>query len=158
MAEAAYRNAVEEDVGLILDFIKKLADYEGRLSEVTATEEDLRKWIFDEGIAEVIFVLEDDKEVGFALFYKAFSTYIAKINIHLEDMFVEPEYRGKGYGKGLLKEIAKIIIERGYGRFEWTAVSWNKPAIDFYLSIGAEQMDWNLFHLEGENLNRLADL
>ena len=158
MAEVRYRNAVEEDVGLILDFIKKLADYEGRLDEVTATEEDLSKWIFDEHIAEVIFVLEDDKEVGFALFYKAFSTYIAKINIHLEDMFVEPEYRGKGYGKGLLKEIAKIIIERGYGRFEWTAVSWNKPAIDFYLSIGAEQMDWNLFHLEGENLNRLADL
>ena len=108
MADATYRNAGEDDISLILEFIKKLADYEGRLDEVTATEEDLSRWIFDEGIAEVIFVLEDGKEVGFALFYKAFSTYIAKINIHLEDMFVEPAYRGKGYGKGLMKEIAKI--------------------------------------------------
>lgn len=158
MADATYRNAGEDDISLILEFIKKLADYEGRLDEVTATEEDLSRWIFDEGIAEVIFVLEDGKEVGFALFYKTFSTYIAKINIHLEDMFVEPAYRGKGYGKGLMKEIAKIIIERGYGRFEWTAVSWNEPAIDFYLSIGAEQMDWELFHLDGDDLKKLADL
>ena len=147
MADATYRNAGEDDISLILEFIKKLADYEGRLDEVTATEEDLSRWIFDEGIAEVIFVL-----------YKAFSTYIAKINIHLEDMFVEPAYRGKGYGKGLMKEIAKIIIERDYGRFEWTAVSWNEPAIDFYLSIGAEQMDWELFHLDGDYLKKLADL
>ena len=145
MADATYRNAGEDDISLILEFIKKLADYEGRLDEVTATEEDLSRWIFDEGIAEVIFVLEDGKEVGFALFYKT-------------DMFVEPAYRGKGYGKGLMKEIAKIIIERGYGRFEWTAVSWNEPAIDFYLSIGAEQMDWELFHLDGDYLKKLADL
>lgn len=158
MVEVSYRNATENDMELILKFIKKLADYEGRLDEVTATCDDLKKWIFDEGIAEVIFVLEDGKEVGFALFYKAFSTYIAKINIHLEDMFVEPEYRGKGYGKGLLKEMAKIIENRGYGRFEWTAVSWNQPAIDFYLSLGAEMMDWEIFHLEGENLKKLADL
>mgnify|MGYP002622219144 CR=1 FL=1 len=157
MVDVRYRNASREDIALILEFIKKLADYEGRLDEVTATEEDLSKWIFDEKIAEVIFVLEDGREVGFALFYKAFSTYIAKINVHLEDMFVEPEYRGRGYGKGLLKEIAKIIVERGYGRFEWTAVSWNSSAIDFYLSIGAEQMDWELFHLEGENLKKLAE-
>ena len=121
MADATYRNAEEDDISLILEFIKKLADYEGRLDEVTATEEDLSRWIFDEGIAEVIFVLEDGKEVGFALFYKTFSTYIAKINIHLEDMFVEPAYRGKGYGNGIeyvhkaeeVLELAQRILDNG---------------------------------------------
>lgn len=157
MAELTFRNATEEDVSLILEFIKKLADYEKRLDEVIATEEELKKWIFDKNQAEVIFALEDGKEIGFALFFLSFSTYIGNVNLHLEDLFVDPEYRGKGYGKALLKQLAKIVVERRYGRFEWTCLSWNKPSIDFYLSLGAEQKDWNVFHLTGDELEKLAN-
>lgn len=157
MSELTFRKACEEDVSLILEYIKKLADYEKRLDEVTASEKDLKKWIFDKNQAEVIFALEDGKEIGFALFFLSFSTYIGNANLHLEDLFIDPEYRGKGYGKALLKELAKIVVERGYGRFEWTCLSWNQPSIDFYLSLGAEQKDWNVFHLTGDNLKKLAN-
>ena len=157
MSQLTFRNAKEEDVGLILEFIRKLADYENRLDEVIATEDELKKWIFDKKQAEVLFALEDGKEVGFALFFLSFSTYISNVNLHLEDLFVDPEYRGKGYGKALLKQLAKIVEERGYGRFEWTCLSWNKPSIDFYLSLGAEQKDWNVFHLTGKELEKLAN-
>ena len=157
MAELTFRNATEDDVGLILEFIKKLADYEKRLDEVIATEESLKKWIFEKKQAEVIFALEDEKEIGFALFFLSFSTYISNVNLHLEDLFVYPEYRGRGYGKALLKQLAKIVVERDYGRFEWTCLSWNKPCIDFYLSLGAKQKDWNVFHLTGEELEKLAN-
>lgn len=157
MAELTFKNATREDTPLILEFIKKLADYENRLDEVIATEDELEKWIFDKKQAEVIFALEDGKTVGFALFFLSFSTYISNVNLHLEDLFIDPEYRGKGYGKALLKRLAKIVVERGYGRFEWTCLSWNHPSIDFYLSLGARQMDWNVFHLTGEELHRLAN-
>ena len=156
MSELTFRKAEENDVGLILDYIKKLADYEKRLDEVIATEKELKKWIFDKSQAEVIFALEDGKEIGFALFFLSFSTYISNVNLHLEDLFIDPEYRGRGYGKALLKELAKIVVERGYGRFEWTCLSWNQPSIDFYLSLGAEQKDWNVFHLTEDNLKKLA--
>ena len=115
MPELTFRNAEEKDVPLILEFIKKLADYEHRLDEVIATEEALKYWIFDKNQAEVIFALEDGKEIGFAFFFLSFSTYIANVNMHLEDLFIDPEYRGKGYGKALLRELAKIVKERGYG-------------------------------------------
>lgn len=156
MNELTFRKAEEKDVGLILEYIKKLADYEKRLDEVVATENDLKKWIFERNQAEVIFALEDGKEIGFALFFLSFSTYLANANLHLEDLFIDPEYRGRGYGKALLKELAKIVVERGYGRFEWTCLAWNQPSIDFYLSLGAEQKDWNVFHLTGDNLKRIA--
>ena len=157
MSNLTFRNATENDTGLILEFIKKLADYEKRLDEVIATEDDLKKWIFEKKQAEVIFALEDEKEIGFALFFLSFSTYIGNANLHLEDLFVDPEYRGKGYGKALLTELAKIVVDRGYGRFEWTCLSWNKPSIDFYKSLGAEMKDWNVFHLTGEKLYKLAN-
>lgn len=157
MAELTFRDAKIEDTALILEFIKKLAEYEKRLDEVIATEEELEKWIFDRNQAEVIFALENGNEIGFALFFLSFSTYISNVNLHLEDLFIDPEYRGKGYGKALLKRLAKIVVERGYGRFEWTCLSWNKPSIDFYLSLGAEQKDWNVFHLTGDELKKLAE-
>jgi GNAT superfamily N-acetyltransferase len=91
----------------------------------------------------VIFAFEDEIPIGFALFFLSFSTHLGNVNMHLEDLFVNPEYRGKGYGKSLLKELGKIVIERGYGRLEWTCLSWNKPSIDFYIPIGAEQKDWD---------------
>ena len=157
MSTLTFRNATEDDVALILEFIRKLADYEHRLNEVIATEDELRKWIFDKKQAEVIFALEDGKEIGFALFFLSFSTYISNVNLHLEDLFIDPEYRGRGYGKALLKKLAKIVVDRGYGRFEWTCLAWNKPSIDFYLSLGAKQKDWNVFHLTGDELRDLAN-
>ena len=156
MPQLTFRNAGREDISLILKFIKKLAEYEKRLKEVVATEKDLEKWIFDKNQAEVIFALEDGKEIGFALFFLSFSTYLGNVNLHLEDLFIDPEYRGKGYGKALLKKLAKIVVDRGYGRFEWTCLSWNKPSIEFYLSLGAKQKDWNVFHLTGDELKKLA--
>lgn len=157
MAELTFREASREDTCLILEFIKKLADYEHRLDEVIATEEDLEKWIFDKEHANVIFALEDGKEIGFALYFLSFSTYIGNANLHLEDLFIDPEYRGKGYGTALLKRLAKIVNDNGYGRFEWTCLSWNQPSIDFYISLGAEQKDWNVFHLTGAELEKLAN-
>ena len=157
MSKLEFRSANENDVGLILEFIKKLADYENRLDEVVASESDLKKWIFDKNHAEVIFVTLDGKEIGFALFFLSFSTYLANANLHLEDLYIDPEYRGKGYGKALLKHLAKIVVDRGYGRFEWTCLSWNQSSIDFYLSLGAKKMDWNVFHLTGDELHKLAN-
>jgi GNAT superfamily N-acetyltransferase len=157
MSQLSFRNAEESDVSLILEFIKKLADYEKRLDEVIATTEDIEKWVFDENQAEVIFVQLNGKVIGFALYFLSFSTYIGNVNMHLEDLFIEPEYRGNGYGKALLKELGKIVIDRGYGRFEWTCLSWNKPSIDFYRSIGAEMKDWELFHFKGKALEKFVN-
>ena len=116
-----FRFAEKEDTSLILKFIKGLADYEGMLNEVIATEELLDEWIFEKGKAEVIFVMdeESEKEVGFALFFHNFSTFLGRAGLYLEDLFVMPEYRGKGYGKALLGRLAQIALERGCGRLEW---------------------------------------
>ena len=147
-----------KDVALILRFIKDLAEYEKMLNEVVATEELLKEWIFDKNKAEVIFALEDDKEVGFALFFHNFSTFLGRSGIYLEDLYVKPEYRGKGYGKGLLKKLAQIAVERGCGRLEWWCLDWNKPSIDFYLSLGAEPMeDWTVYRIAGDTLKSMAE-
>lgn len=158
MGKLDFRYAKETDAALILDFIKGLAEYEKMLDEVIATEDLLKEWIFEKKKAEVIFALEDGKEVGFALFFHNFSTFLGRAGIYLEDLFVKPEYRGKGYGKGLLKKLAQIAKERGCGRLEWWCLDWNKPSIDFYLSLGAEPMDeWTTYRIAGENLNKLAE-
>ena len=151
------RFADENDLALILDFIKQLAAYENMLDEVVATEELLKEWLFDRKVAEVIFIMEDDAEVGFALFFHNFSTFLGKAGIYLEDLFVKPEYRGKGYGKALIKKLASIAIERGCGRLEWSCLDWNQPSIDFYLSLGAEAMDeWTVYRVAGDTLANLA--
>ena len=153
----AFRKAGREDVALILEFIRELADYEKMLDEVVATPELLEKWIFDERKAEVIFALEGGKEVGFALFFHNFSTFLGRAGIYLEDLYVRPEFRGKGYGRALLKELARIAVERGCGRLEWWCLDWNQPSIDFYLSLGAEPMkDWTVYRIAGETLKTLA--
>ena len=158
MGKLDFRYANETDVALILDFIKGLAEYEKMLDEVIATEDLLKEWIFEKKKAEVIFALEDGIEVGLALFFHNFSTFLGRSGIYLEDLFVKPEYRGKGYGKGLLKKLAQIAVERGCGRLEWWCLDWNKPSIDFYLSLGAEPMDeWTTYRIAGENLNKLAE-
>ena len=157
MGKLNFRYATETDSALILEFIRELAKYENMLDEVVATEELLREWIFEKKKSEVIFALEDEKEVGFALFFHNFSTFLGRAGIYLEDLFVKPEYRGKGYGKGLLKKLAQIAKERGCGRLEWWCLDWNKPSIDFYLSLGAEPMDeWTTYRIAGETLDKLA--
>jgi GNAT superfamily N-acetyltransferase len=157
MIEKQFRFATEDDLTLILDFIRQLAEYEDMLDEVVATEELLNEWIFEKKVAEVIFALEDDVEVGFALFFHNFSTFLGKAGIYLEDLFVKPEYRGKGYGKGFIKKLASIAVERNCGRLEWSCLDWNKPSIDFYLSLGAEPMDeWTVYRITGDTLKRLA--
>lgn len=153
-----FRFAKREDSSLILEFIKGLAQYEKMSNEVIADKDTLEQWIFDKQKAEVIFVLEDKKEVGFALFFHNFSTFVGRAGIYLEDLFVLPEYRKKGYGKGLLKELAKIAKERDCGRLEWTCLDWNKPSIDFYISLGAKKMDgWINFRMDKKTLSKFAD-
>ena len=158
MNERNFRFATERDAALILDFIKALAEYEKMSDQVVATEEILREWIFEKKKAEVIFALEDDKEVGFALFFHNFSTFLGRAGIYLEDLFVKPEYRGRGHGKALIRELARITVERGCGRLEWCCLDWNKPSIDFYLSLGAIPMDeWTVYRLTGEKLESFAE-
>lgn len=157
MKNFKYRYAEDKDISLILMFIKSLAEYEKMSNDVVADEKKLKEWLFDKEIAEVIFALEDEKEVGFALFFHNFSTFIGKAGIYLEDLFVLPKYRGKGYGKGLFKTLAKIAIERGCGRLEWCCLNWNKPSIDFYLSMGAKPMsDWTTYRISDQALNDLS--
>ena len=152
-----FRSAGRKDVALILRFIKALAEYEKMLDEVVANETTLEEWIFDKQKAEVIFAMVDGKEVGFALFFHNFSTFLGRSGIYLEDLFVFPEYRGKGYGKGLLKRLASIAVERKCGRLEWWCLDWNQPSIDFYLSLGAEPMsDWTVYRITGDTLLKLA--
>ena len=152
-----FREAERADVPLILQFIRELADYEGMLDEVVADEPTLEEWIFDRGRAEVVFALEDGREVGFALFFYNFSTFLGRAGLYLEDLYVRPEHRGKGYGKALLKRLAQIAVERGCGRLEWWCLDWNRPSIDFYLAMGAEPMsDWTVYRVAGEALNNLA--
>ena len=152
------RYAERKDTDIILDFIKDLASYENMLDQVVATEELLAEWLFDKKAAEVIFAMENGREVGFALFFHNFSTFLGRAGIYLEDLFVLPEYRGKGYGKGLLRKLAQIAVERGCGRLEWACLDWNKPSIDFYLSLGARPMDeWTTYRLTGDTLRKMAE-
>ena len=152
-----WRYAVEEDVPLILTFIRELAEYERMGDEVIATENLLLEWIFEKKKAEVIFALENGKEVGFALFFHNFSTFLGRAGIYLEDLFVLPEYRGRGYGRGLIQTLAHIAVERDCDRLEWWCLDWNQPSIDFYLSLGAQPMeDWTVYRIAGETLKHLG--
>ena len=157
MNELTFRYAAPEDCGTILHFIRELAIYEDMLDDVVATEELLREWIFEKKKAEVLFACVDGKEVGFALFFHNFSTFLGRAGLYLEDLFVLPEYRGKGYGKAILKRLAQIAVERGCGRLEWACLDWNRPSIDFYLSLGAVPMDeWTTYRVTGDTLKNLA--
>ncbi len=153
------RFANENDTETILNFIKALAEYEHMSDEVVATPKILKEWIFEKKKAEVIFAVENGKEVGFALFFHNFSTFLGRAGIYLEDLFVLPEHRGKGYGKALLKFLAKTTVERNCGRLEWCCLDWNKPSIDFYLSVGAKPMDdWTIYRMTGEELRNFAEV
>lgn len=158
MNNESFRVAVPGDEETILTFIRALAEYEHMSNQVVATTELLREWIFEQKKAEVLFAMEEGREVGFALFFHNFSTFLGRAGVYLEDLFVLPEYRGKGYGKGLLKKLAAIAVERGCGRLEWACLDWNKPSIDFYTKrMQAVPMDeWTVYRLTGETLAEAA--
>ncbi len=151
------RTASVEDCGRILQMIRALARYEKMEDQVVATEDLLREWIFEKKKAEVLFATEDGREVGFALFFHHFSTFLGRAGIYLEDLYVMPEYRGKGHGKALLKRLAQITLERGCGRLDWQCLDWNERSIAFYRSLGAEALDdWTGYRLSGKTLEEIA--
>ncbi|MGM9630244.1 GNAT family N-acetyltransferase [Butyricicoccus sp.] len=157
MNTVEFRYATEEDVDKILFFIKGIAEYEKMSDEVVTTEALLREWVFEKKSAEVIFAMEDGKEVGFALFFHNFSTFVGRAGIYLEDIFVLPEHRKKGYGKALFTQVAKIAADQGCGRMEWCCLDWNQPSIDFYRSFGAIPMNgWTTYRLAGDTLKAAA--
>lgn len=155
----SYRFGAVEDVPTILRFVRALAEYERLGHEVEATEDRLRETLFGpRPYAEVLFAVENGVEVGFALFFHNYSTFLARPGLYLEDLFVLPEHRGNGVGKGLLRRLAQIAVERGCGRFEWWVLDWNEPSIEFYRRQGAVAMDeWTVFRVAGASLTALAD-
>lgn len=151
------RRAERKDVPLLLDFIRGIARYKKMENEVIALPEVLEREMFDEHRAEAVFVVVDGREVGFALYFYNFSTFIGHSGLYLEDLFVWPEERGKGYGKALLLHLVKIAREHNCGRMEWTCLNWNQPSIGFYLSLGAMPMnEWTIFRLDATALGRLS--
>lgn len=157
MDKLMFRFAQPDDAEKILFFIRELAKYEKMENEVVATPELLREWIFEKGKAEVIFPVVGGREIGFALFFHNFSTFLGRAGLYLEDLYIMPEYRGRGYGKATLRELARIAVSRGCGRLEWYCLDWNKPSIDFYLSLGAQPLDeWTTYRLTGETLENMA--
>lgn len=151
------RKACPKDVPQILEFIKGIARYEKMEDEVVATENMLHEWLFQKEVAEVVFAEEDGKAVGFALYFHNFSTFVGKAGIYLEDLYVFPEHRGKGYGKALFLHLARTALDRGCGRMEWVCLNWNQPSIDFYRSMGAISLDdWKTYRLTEDALKELV--
>ena len=154
----AFRSAERKDVPLILNFIRALAEYEHMADQVVADEATLEEWLFDRQKAEVLFALLEGREVGFALFFHNFSTFLGRAGLYLEDLFVLPEYRNRGVGKAILRRLAALAVERGCGRLEWWCLDWNVPSIAFYRSLGAEPMsDWTVYRIAGDTLRDLAE-
>lgn len=157
MGDFSIRFAAREDIPTILEFIRALAAYEKMEEQVIADETLLETWIFEKRKAEVLMAFEGDTPVGFALFFHNFSTWLGRAGIYLEDLFVLPEYRGRGYGKLLLKRLARIAVQRGCGRLEWACLDWNEPSIAFYKSVGATALDeWTTYRVTGDALLALA--
>ena len=152
------RQAVREDVPLILGFIRELAEYEHLQDQVTATEEILTEWLFERRKAEALIGELNGQAVGYALFFHNFSTFLGRAGAYIEDIFVRPAFRGKGYGKAFFVYLARLCLDRGCGRLEWSVLDWNKPSIDFYRSLGATAMeDWTIYRLQGDSIRHLAD-
>src|SRR5438477_12357260 len=159
MEKFMIRPATVVDVPVILELIRSLATYERAPNEVTATEEGLRDVLFGaKPAAEVLLAFEDGTAVGFAVFFHNFSTWLGLPGLYLEDLFVRPEHRGKGYGRALLVDLAKIARDRGCGRMEWAVLDWNEPAIQFYRTLGAMPLDeWTVYRLTRDGIARLAE-
>ena len=157
MGDFSIRFAARGDIPAVLGFIRALAAYENMENQVIANEALLETWIFEKKRAEVLLAFEGETPVGFALFFHNFSTWLGRAGIYLEDLFVLPEYRGKGYGKLLLKRLARIAVQRGCGRLEWACLDWNEPAVAFYKAVGAAPLDeWTTYRVTGDALLSLA--
>ena len=158
MSRIGIRPAVPGDIPLVLKFIQELAEYEKLSHEVTATEDQLRSTLFGaRPVAEVVIASHDDAPVGFAVFFATYSTFLGKPGLYLEDLFVRPAARGNGIGRALVEYLARLTVERGWGRFEWRVLDWNEPSIAFYRKLGAEPLDdWTVFRVTGDSLRRLA--
>ena len=159
MSTCTIRPAAPGDEELILSFIRALADYEHMSGQVVATPALLREWIFEKKKAEVVFAEAEGRPVGFALFFHNFSTFLGRAGLYLEDLFVLPEERGKGYGEALLCHLARTALDRGCGRLEWACLDWNRPSIDFYTQkMRALPMEeWTVYRLTGETLEQAAE-
>lgn len=156
--EIVIREALPADVSIIFAMIRELATYEKLAHEVTATQEELAYWVFKQRKARVLLAQYRGEVIGFALFFSNFSTFLGKPGIYLEDLYVRPGARGKGAGKALLKQLAKITDKEGYGRLEWACLDWNKPSVQFYLALGAQPMNgWTTFRVAGGTLQKLAE-
>ena len=158
MSKLTIRNAKEADVPLILHFVKELASYENALDEVLATEEHIRQSIFGEDARVEALICENaGQPIGFAVYFYNYSTWLGKLGLFLEDLYVSPEQRGVGAGKALLAHLAKLAVAKDCGRFEWNVLDWNKPSIEFYESLGAQpQSEWIGYRLTGDSLHKLA--
>ena len=158
MAEILIREATVEDSNLILGFILELATYEKAEKEVVATVDDIKSALFDSGsTANAVICTSDGEPIGFALYFLNFSTWLGKYGLYLEDLYISPNYRGTGAGKRLLRYLAELSVENNYGRFEWSVLDWNEPAIKFYEAIGAKaQSEWIGYRLEGQSLSDFA--
>lgn len=151
------RQAIQEDLPQVLAFIIELAEYEHLQQEVVATLESMDHWLFVEKKATVLFCCEDEKPVGFALYFYNYSTWQGRCGLYIEDLYIQRPFRGKGYGKALIGHVASLAVEEGCARVEWVCLDWNKMSIDFYRSLGAVSMDgWSTYRLSGEDLKRLG--
>lgn len=151
-----FKDATIDEVPLVLSYIQQIAAYEKMSDAVVATEDLLREWIFEKEVASVFFVVYEKQVVGFALYFYNFSTFVGKAGLYLEDVYIKPEFRGKGLGKAVLKELARRALEKGCGRMEWTCLNWNTPSIRFYESLGAIAMDeWTTYRLTEESMKSL---
>lgn len=157
MSDVSIVKAEVKDVDLILDFIIKLAEYERMLKYVKATKEDIIESIFEKKQANVLFIKKGSKAIGFAVYFYAYSTFLAKPTLYLEDLFMIEKERNKGYGKKLLKELAKIAVENNCSRFEWSCLEWNEPSINFYEKMGANPLHgWITFRMDGKELEEFG--
>jgi len=159
MAEIEIRPATPDDVPLILKLIQELADYENLAHEVVASAADLHAALFGERpVVEAVIARVDGEPAGYALFFPNFSTFLGRPGLYLEDLYVRPAARGVGAGRRMLEHLARIAVDRGWGRFEWSVLDWNEPSINFYKRMGAKPMDeWTVFRISGEDLKRLAE-
>ncbi len=157
MPDITYRPAERGDIELIMKFIRDLAEYEKLADQVVADAGVLADWLFEKRVAKVVFALCDGVEAGFALYFHNFSTFLGRAGIYLEDLYVRPEYRGRGLGLGLMRYLARECVQLGCGRLEWSCLDWNRPSIDFYLALGAvPQSEWTTYRLTGEALAALG--
>lgn len=156
--EFLIRPATVDEVPIVLRMIRGLAEYEKMSHKVTATVEDIRESLFGEKpAAEVLLAFVGSEPVGFAVYFSNFSTFVGRAGMYLEDLYVDPDWRGRGYGRQLLARLAAVAVERGACRLEWSVLDWNEPAIRFYRSLGARSLDeWMIFRLGGDSLERLA--